>query len=340
MSVAAYDERGMSPARLAGPARAAVLLLAMGPAGAGRLLKHLSPEEIRALRRSAAGQTPVSPLELDELVSEFQEAFKSGPGITALDREMRKLLEVSLTSEELTAVLQDEEGPAVDPALSVWEAFVQTGAEAMRASLAMEHPQFVALVLTKLPAESAALVAAGFEAPLRNDVLRRMLLVKPLQPAIEALVETTMREVLLSDRERASRSARHVGLAEIVNRMDKREADELLATIAETKPEEAEVVRRLLFSFEDIVALSARSRLVLFDDVSADLVTTALAGAEGELREAVLSSLAARARRMVEAELAQPRELDATAVVSARRAIAALALRLAGEGRIALPDAA
>lgn len=67
-----------------------------------------------------------------------------------------------------------------------------------------------------------------------------------------------------------------------------------------------------------------------------ETVTLALRGASPELIEAVTSSLAARARRMVEAELGQTAEVSAKDVTAARRTIASLALRLASEGRILL----
>ena len=337
MEVAAYDERGVS-LKLEGPSRAAVLLLALGPAGAGRLLKHFSHDEIRAVRRGAASQNPVSASELDALVSEFQEAFKTGPGISALDAEMQKLLQESLNSDDLSAILDEGFEPVfeMEPAASIWPQFEEQGAETLRTLLQPEHPQIVAIVLTRLSADTAALVVAGFDTPLRNDILRRLLVLRPLSALAETVFDGGFRELHLAGDERAGRSARHVGLAEIVNRMDKTQADELLASIAETQPDEVAAVRRLLFAFEDLPALTKKARLILFDDVSADMVVTALTNADEELKETILSSLAARARRMVEAELAQPRDLDQKDIVAARRAIAALALRLSNEGRIAL----
>ena len=58
-------------------------------------------------------------------------------------------------------------------------------------------------------------------------------------------------------------------------------------------------------------------------------------GAEEDLKESVLSSISQRTRRMIESELeagkAKPAEIE-----QARKSIAALALRMASEGRIDL----
>ena len=328
--------------KLPGSARAAILLLAMGQTGAARLIKHLTPEELRALRRGAADGHPVSALELDELVSEFQEAFRVGPGLSELDREMSTLLQGALSTEELTAVYANESNDT-NQRRSVYEALADMGAETLVERFQSEHPQLIALILARLDADLAAAVCAGLVAVeldvhFRNEVMRRMLSVTLLEPAAEAALEASLREVFLAADARSGRGARHQSLAEIVNRMDKAQGDEMLAAIAETAPEDAVAIRRLLFAFEDLPSLAKRARLVLFDDVSVDTLTAALVGTTDELRETVLSSLAARTRRMVEAELTTGREIEIAEAVGARRQIAALALRFAREGRIALPN--
>ena len=80
-------------------------------------------------------------------------------------------------------------------------------------------------------------------------------------------------------------------------------------------------MRRLLFRFEDIGRLDAKARSTVFDRVQADQVVLALRGTSAELREMVLSSIAARSRRMVEHELESGDEPDPKAVAEARRAI-------------------
>ncbi len=69
------------------------------------------------------------------------------------------------------------------------------------------------------------------------------------------------------------------------------------------------------------------------------MLTLALRGAADELKENILSSISQRTRRMIEAELgaggAKPAEVE-----QARKSIAALALRMAAEGKIELQVAA
>lgn len=338
-----YSELEFDAGTIAGPARAAILLLAMGSDGASRLLKHLSPEEIRSLKESVADQQPVSAHQLDLLVSDFQEEFKTGAGLSQLDSEMTKLLRGALSADEMTKVFGEDD--FVDPSmfmappLSVWEEFEKLGVEALQMLMLVEHPQVVAIILARLPSEVSANVVAGFDSDRRNDVMRRMLGAKPIGYDAEMLIADSLREIFIAGDEGGEKMARRAALAEIANQMDKVQTDDFLASIAEIQPEEATAIRNLLFSFEDLPILGKKARLVLFDDVSTEQVTLALRSAPPELVEIVLSSLAARARRMVEAELQQTIDVNAKEITTARRAIASLALRLASEGRIVLTAA-
>ncbi|MCC6205481.1 MAG: flagellar motor switch protein FliG, partial [Hyphomicrobiales bacterium] len=99
-------------------------------------------------------------------------------------------------------------------------------------------------------------------------------------------------------------------------------------------------IRAKLFAFEDVERLTQKSRVALFDGLSTELVTLALRNAEPALAEAILSSIGARSRRMIESELAMGSDgIQSVDILRARRTIASTAIRLAGEGTIELPTA-
>ena len=191
--------------------------------------------------------------------------------------------------------------------------------------------------MSKLPAETASIIVREFETAFRHAVMRRMMSLRPLSEAVLTLFETHVRQAYLGAAATSDdNGSGHTVLAEIVNRLDKSQTDELIEAIRAVQPTDAEALQKLLFAFEDIVGLSQKARLTLFDAVPTENVILALRGVEGEMRECVLSSLGARGRRMVEAELGQTVEIQASEVDGARRRIASEALRLSAEGRIKL----
>ncbi|HEY8579758.1 MAG TPA: FliG C-terminal domain-containing protein, partial [Beijerinckiaceae bacterium] len=128
----------------------------------------------------------------------------------------------------------------------------------------------------------------------------------------------------------------HAQVAGIINKLDRAQGEEILRRIEETDPAAAASIRSLLFSFEDIVKLSERARMTLFDNVPPERMILALKSAAPEFCEVVLSSLGNRARRMVEQELNNGQTPPAKEIEAARRAIADTALNLAEKGEIEL----
>jgi flagellar motor switch protein FliG len=125
-------------------------------------------------------------------------------------------------------------------------------------------------------------------------------------------------------------------MADIINKMEREQMEYVLSSLAEARPKVAELLRGLLFTFDDIIKLPAKSRLVLFDQIPTERVVLALKGTDAGFRNSILSTLSARARRMVETELANGSPAPHREVVKARRMIADLALEMAERGEIEL----
>ncbi len=95
-------------------------------------------------------------------------------------------------------------------------------------------------------------------------------------------------------------------------------------------------MRGLLFTFDDIVKLPPKTRVVLFESIEADRLVPALHGADGRLKDFILSSVPSRTRRVIEQDLAASPPLGAAEVEKARKEIAEFALQLADQGTIKL----
>ncbi|MBO0903622.1 FliG C-terminal domain-containing protein [Jiella sonneratiae] len=341
--IAAYsDEPGLPDD---GRARAAILLLALGSQGAARILKHLSPDEIRLVRQSAATLPTVGPEHINEVVDEFQSYFKKGAALTGPGKEMVELLESALTRDEYVAIFDPD---SRDPALAdlvemnregdVWEAVAALEPAGFAQKLLAEHPQMVAIILARLQPEMASTMIREFAPAMRNDVMRRILTLKPLPYTVQTILENQIRRNYVTTSGDSEEGGSHAFLAEIVNRLDKESSEEILESLRSSRPKDAEALEKLLFAFDDLPALPLKSRLTLFDAIPADLLVKALRGANPDIVELVLSSLGARARRMAEAELKQEVSIQKAEIEGARRQIAKEALRLAGEGKLSLRE--
>ena len=309
----------------------ATLLLAMGKASAGRLLKYFEPDELKRITRSAVQLGAVSPGQLEEVVESFAVEFSSGSSLIGTAQEVEKLLTGLMPAEQIADILAEVRGNATR---SVWDRMGTVSESVLASYLVREHPQTAALVLSRVKPATAAKVMGHLPQPLRNTLMRRMLNFKPIHDEVLQLVEKTLHEDFMINGSRNSGADTHAKMADIINKMDRHQMDDVLANLAETRPKSVEILKGLLFTFDDIVKLSPRARTTLFDAVPNDRLVLALKGTEPEFRAVVLGALSARVRRMVEHELNGGEPAPHRDVVEARRGITDLAMEMAGRNEI------
>lgn len=319
--------------------KAAAVLVAMGKPSAGRLLRFFKHEELKALIEAARQLRTIPQSELENIVAEFEEEFTEGAGLLDSADQMDTIINESLSAEEISALMGwGKPSLMSQEALPIWPELAELSAERLHALIKEEHPQTIAMVFANLDSEPAANALLIFDKRERAEILKRMLAMTTVQPAAKQLVENQLRIRLTADGRSKDASTGQAKVASLLNELDKSVLDEIVSDLEATGIEGVEEVKARLFTFDDIVLLDIKSRITLFDGISAEAVTLALRDAPAELVEAVLSSLGARARRMIEAELSVPSDAATPAeVAAARKRISGMAISLAANGVIDLP---
>ncbi len=318
---------------LKGPERVATLLFAMGKPAASRILKHFSEEEIRLVTKSAAQLGPVSPTQIEQLVEEFASNFSDGADLIGGAAHIEKLLTGILSPEQISSIMSEVVGNANR---SIWERISTVSEGAIASYLMKEHPQTAALILSKVKPSCAAKVMTQLPQPLRNNLMRRMLSMKPIVDETMKNIEKTLHDDFMANFSKNAGSDTHAKIADIINKMERDHMEDVLSNLSSVRPKSAEILRGLLFTFDDIVKLTPKDRTTLFDQVPPDRVVLALKGTNDEFRKVVLSALSSRVRRMIEHELNSKEPSAHRDIAEARRTITDLALEMAGRGEIVI----
>ncbi len=318
--------------RLEDSEKVAVLLLALDKSLASQLLQHFEHDEITRIRGAADSLEPITADDLEAIVEEFANQVSTGLNFVGTPGEVHDLLNTALSSDEDEQSAAQDGQPSEDP--TVWAQLAQMPDDLLASFLQSEHPQTIAVVLSNTDSECSAKIVAQLPQQLSTDIMRRMLSLKPLNDDVVSLLEEELRLGLQSEQEQGSANAAHPRIANMINRMDGDQRQQIIDSIMAVAPDEAEAIKKLLFSFEDVEQLSEKACQVLFGEVPADIVVTALNGAGAMLRERVLSSLSPRSRRMVETELTSGSDVLASDIAEARLKIAGIALGLIESGQI------
>lgn len=332
---------GARPAApLSTPEKAAAILLAMGKPVAGRLLKFFQQSELQKVIACAQTLRQVPPDELAELVGEFEALFSEGTGLMDNARAIEGILEEGLTPDEVDGLLGRRQAVEQRNDLPVWERLEAMEPAALARILARENAQIIAYIVSMLPAGVAGRTLLALPEAQRPDILRRALNMKQVNPRVAAIVERRVKDIV-GEMESQKNNAGPAKVADMMNEMEKPEVETLLGSLETISRKDAERVRPRIFLFDDIAAMPARSRATLFNDISGDVITTALRGAQEGVREAVLSAIGARQRRMIESDLAAGSfAVRENEIAAARRSICQEAIRLASEGTIELRETA
>ncbi|MGF0537397.1 flagellar motor switch protein FliG [Agrobacterium sp. ES01] len=317
--------------------KAAAVLLAMGKGVAGKLLKYFTQAELQTIIASAQTLRTIPPDELAELVNEFEDLFTEGAGLMDNAKAIESILEEGLTPEEVDGLLGRRTAFQAFEA-SIWDRLQDADPDFIGKFLMREHPQTVAYILSMMPSSFGAKVLMKLPDSRRADIMNRTVNLKNVSPKAAQIIENRVQD-LINEIEAEKNSTGSNKVAELMNELDKPQVDTLLNSLETISKESVNKVRPKIFLFEDLLAMPQRSRVMLLNDISADILTMALRGASNEIKECVLSAISPRQRRMIEADLGggtggiNPRE-----VALARRAVAQEAIRLAGSGQILLKE--
>jgi flagellar motor switch protein FliG len=317
---------------LRGSQKVAALLLVMGKPLASRLLGHFDPAELKLITRSAAqlGSVPIDVLE--DLVEEFAGEFSNGIELRGTADQAENLLTGVLPPDQVADIMSDVLGSSNR---SIWEKIAVVPAPMLGDYLMKQHPQVLALALSKLPSVIAAAIMEVLPREIRNETTRRLLGLAPVADAALRVIESRIHQDLVLNPP-APVGAATSKIADIINKMAPEHAEDMLRSLEAERPEDAEALRSKLFSFDDLVTLPQKTRQALFEKVPSDRIVIALSSADAAFRTNVLSSLTARARRLVENELNSAGDVPARDVTAARRMITDTLLAMAERGEVEL----
>ncbi len=335
-----FDEFSANPALeqpLNRAQKAAAVLIAMGKPVAGKLLKFFSSSELQTIIDSAQSLRSIPPHELDDVVSEFEDLFTEGTGLMDNAQAMEGILEEGLSPDEVDGLL-GRQAAFQKLETTIWDRIQDADPVYIGKYLKKEHPQTIAYVVSMLPSSFGAKILLQIAQDQRADIIHRAVNMKSVNPKVADIIEQRVRQMLEGLEAEQNTTATN-RMADLMNELDKPVVDALLGDLESISASDVARVKPKVFLFEDILTMPHRSRITLFNDISNDNITLSLRSAPGHLREAVLSSIGARQRRMIEADLTDgAQNVTARDIAVARRSITQEAMRLASLGQLSLID--
>src|ERR1700754_4317180 len=319
-------------ARLSGPEKAAVILLALGE-DHGRVGEALDEEEIKEASQAMATLGTVSASVVDELMVEFVSGMSSSGAIMGSFEQTQRLLSAIMPSEKVDNLMEEIRGPA---GRTMWDKLGNVNEAVLANYLKNEYPQTVAVVLSKIKSEHAARVLGCLPEDFALECVTRMLRMEPVQREILDKIEQTLRTEFMSNLARTSKRDSHEMMADIFNAFDRQTEARFIPALEERNRESAERIRALMFVFEDLGKLDPGGVQTLLRAVEKDQLALALKGASDALREMFFSNMSERAAKIMREDMETMGPVRLRDVDAAQMAMVQVAKDLAAKGEIML----
>lgn len=318
----------------------ATLLVMLGPESASVILKQFPPREIEAISREMALFSLITREQQYRILEEFSEvAVAASTSLSAGLDITRNTLERAVgtfkASDILSRVL-----PTRAP-VGAMQTIIEMDARSIFNLIRDEQPQMIAFVISYLPPEKAAQVFALLRPEQADQIIERLATLAPTPIEVtEKVVEVLTAKIGVKQTRALSQTGGVTPAADILNAMDKNVSRTVLSTIEERNPELCQAIRKKMFTFEDLIRLSASTIQRIMRETDMRDLAVSLKRASEPVKKLLLGNISRRAAETVQEEMAFMGSIKLKDIEAAQFRIIDAVRKLEAEGEIELDEPA
>ncbi len=325
----------MSDTKLAGPQKAASVIVAIGVENASKLYKYLKEDEVEQLTFEIARLDQLSADDVENTLDNFYQVCLTQKVITEGGVEYaRNVLEKAYGSQMAASLL---ERVTRNLRTKVFEFIRKADYKNIIAIIQNEHPQTIALILSYTSADQAASVIGELPKDIRLEVVERIAMMDRTSPEVVKIVEQNLEKKFSS---LMSLDFTEIGgvnyIADIMNNMDKANEKYIFDELTRKDAALCEEIRKRMFVFEDITALDDMSIQRFLREVDSKDLVFALKGANKEVAETIFKNMSTRSSESVRSDLEYTHNVRLRDVEEAQQRIVGIIRRLESEGELVI----
>ncbi len=322
-----------SVSELDGLTKCAILLLAVGPEKASKVLAGMPAESVERVTRHIASLGRVPHDLITQVVDEFYQVTIASRHAAEGNLDIAKqILNSALDPDQAKRVLTQIQTQVQKTPFS----FLQRAeSENLLTFIQDEHPQTIALIVCHLPHHKAAEVLVGLPMQKQIEVIKRIANMEQTNPEVIREVERGL-ESRLSNM--LSQSMEKTGgvdaVAEVLNLADRATEKAIMEGLEAEDPDLVEQIRRLMFVFEDLMLVNDKGIQSVLKEIENDELALALKTASPELQQKILGNMSDRAATLIREEMEFMGPVRVSDVESAQQRIVDVVRRLEESGDV------
>ncbi len=323
--------------QLSGLEKTAILMNVLGKDKSFQMMKELKDPDVRRLLK-VMGEMRKAPIALiNSVLKEFLYKLSEREEIIFDENlALPNVIKEGLGEERAKAIFGSLKAANImdQKSLSVLETVEP---KVLAELLVEEHPQTIALVVAHMDLAKQVTALRSFPEAIRTEVVLRMASLEYVSPEkVGELDDMLKKELATAGKSKSSKFGGVVAVAELVNSLDKKTMNALMARIEEKDSILAEQIKQNMLTFVDIAKIDDRGVQLILREVPSDRLVLALKSAPEEVREKIFAAMSARAAEMMRDDLGALGAQKVSDVESAQRQIVGVMKRLREEGKVVI----
>lgn len=288
--------------QLTGKQKAAILLVTLGPEKSAQIYKFLNEDEIEDLTLEVANLGKIPPEFRDQVLEEFHQMCLAQEYITRGGVDYaREVLQKALGPDKAMEIISRL---STSLQVSPFDFARKTDPSQILSFIQGEHPQTIALIIAYLNPDQGAMILSALPQNIQAEVAMRIATLDRTSPEVikevERVLERKISTLTSADYTAAGGTK---SLVEVLNRVDRSTEKSILEALEEKNPDLAEEVKRLMFTFEDIILLDDRSLQQVLREIDSKDLALALKGANEDVKKKIFKNMSERAQTVLKEEL-------------------------------------
>jgi flagellar motor switch protein FliG len=318
-----------------GAEKAAILLLYLGNDVTAKVFEHMDDTEIKKIGKSMGKLGHVSRESITEVVSTFTEIINPDAGFFAQgDDFVLKILEKAVGASRAQALMLDLQASNY---VELVDVLANMDSKSIANFLSNEHPQTIAVILAKLKSKQTSEIISILPQELQAEVVMRIADVEHISPEILREIDDVMKREIKS---MGGTQGRKVGgvdkVVDLFNFFERSREKQILDKLDVISPPLSEVIRKHLFTFDDVFALDDRSIQSVMREVSNDTLTLAMKTSPDEVKDKIFRNISSRAADMIKEDLEVMGPVRLSDVEKAQGEIIKIVRKMEEEGKVVL----
>lgn len=331
----AVEEKSLDPdveyALLSGQDRAAILLSSLGVQTMQLIFSYMKDNDVKRMINAMANVKKAPIWMVKKILGDFYSSLNEDNSLLFADNKGRDFIVNALGEDRAKQLL----GQIVDVGHgNTLESLELVDTRTLANFLINEHPQTISLIVAHLPPEKKVDVLRKLPEGLQAEVVLRIANLDYVSPELIAQLDDVLKTELST---LGSIDTQQIGgvepIADMLNLMDKNTEKNIMARVEEKDPELAEEIKKLMFTFEDLVYVDDRGIQALLKEVDQQKLVIALKTCPEEIKTKLFKNMSNRAAGLLKEDLEALGPTKLSDVEKAQAEIVAKAKELESQGK-------